>query len=157
MKQSLGAVWKFILGWIFVTILLTFFVQARDFYGNTPIIRRRQGVIEAFQLEAKVQESDDPTLEKQNPGDPALSKPTQPYSLLNDWLATADKPVYPSAQRCHEADFQKRLERTGNFRQLTNNYKRGDPDSCSGLTQDLTLAFYKNDPVEQMGCIQPFA
>lgn len=156
MKKTLGAAWMFILGWLFLTILLTFFVQARNFYGANPILRARQGVVEPFQSAPRVQDSEDPNLSGIKPGDPGLSNPREPYNLLSGWLTALDKPMYPSAKTCHEADFQTRLERTGNFRQLTNNYKRGDPDSCSAPIQDMTLAFYKTEPIPQYGCIQPF-
>lgn len=52
-----------------------------------------------------------------------------------------------TAQRCYESDFQTRLEITGNYRQMTNNYRRGDPDSCSAPNQDVALGFYKIDAV----------
>jgi hypothetical protein len=156
MKRALGTVWMCILGWIFLTILLAFFIQARDFYGANPIARARLGVMEAFQMQAKVQDSEDPSFAGMKPGDPGLAKPAEPYNLLNGWLNPLEKPVYPTAEKCHAVDFQSRLERTGNFRQLTNNYKRGDPDSCSTQLQDLTLAFYKTEPVPQYGCVQPY-
>jgi len=124
-------------------------------YGENPIIRARQEVIEAFVSKPPVEDSD---MGEGNirPGDPELANPREPYSLLKGWLKPLDNPMYPSAEKCHDVDFQVRLERTGNFRQMTNNYKRGDPDSCSGQTQDLTLAFYKTEPVPQDGCIQPY-
>ena len=150
MKRALGVALKFILGWIFLTILLVFFVQARDFYGANPILRPRLDKIEAFKNLPQDSE------ERTQGGDPGLDNPREPFNLLNGWLTPLDKPVYPTAKSCHDVDFQIRLERTGNFRQLTNNYKRGDPDSCSAPLQDLTLAFYKTDPVPQYGCIQPY-
>ena len=52
-----------------------------------------------------------------------------------------------NSQTCYETDFQARLEKTGNYRQLTNNYKRGDPDSCSAPLQDTAMGFYKVDAV----------
>jgi hypothetical protein len=58
-----------------------------------------------------------------------------------------------TAQTCYESDFETRLERTGNYRQLTNNYKRGDPDSCTAPLQDVALGYYKVDPVEPGGCL----
>ena len=150
MRKSLGAAWTFILGWIFLTILLVFFIQARDFYGANPIMRQRLDRVEAFKNPP--QDSEETT----QAGDPGLANPRQPFNLLGGWLPALDKPVYPTAKSCHDVDFQIRLERTGNFRQLTNNYKRGDPDSCSAPLQDFTMAFYKTEPVPQYGCIQPY-
>ena len=155
MKKHLGAMWMFILGWLFLTVLLAFFIQARDFYGPNPIFRARQGVVEPFQSAPKVQESDE-SKGGLKPGDPDLANPAEPYNLLNGWLSPLEKPMYPSAQTCRDVDFQTRLERTGNFRQMTNNYKRGDPDSCTAPIQDMTLAFYKTEPIPQSDCIQPY-
>jgi hypothetical protein len=103
--------------------------------------------MEAFQTQEKVIELPSAILGGMTPGDPELNTPRQPYALLKGWLPLSDDPKYLTAQGCHDSDFQIRLERTGNFRQLTNNYKRGDPDSCSGPIQDLSLAFYKTTPV----------
>jgi hypothetical protein len=71
------------------------------------------------------------------------------YLLLDNVLAAKTSKVgaSPTASRCYDDDFQKRLERTGNYRQMTNNYKRGVPDSCSGLTHELVNTFYE---VEQL-------
>ena len=150
MKRALGLALKFIIGWIFLTILLVFFLQARDFYGANPIVRSRLDKMEAFKNPPRDSE------EVLSAGDPGLDNPRLPFNLLNGWLPQLDKPLYPTAKGCRDVDFQVRLERTGNFRQLTNNYKRGDPDSCSTPLHDLTLAFYKTDPVPQYGCIQPY-
>ena len=154
MKKSLGRILSLILGWSCVVILLIFFIQARDYYGTSPIVRKRLSVVEAFQATAPVS-INETNLDGMEPGDPDLSS-RRPYSLLGDWLTLADEPTYLTAEGCRAVDFQTRLEKTGNFRQLTNNYKRGDPDSCSGLTQDLDLAFYKTTPIPNVGCAQPF-
>ena len=153
--KKIGGALAFILGWLFITIFLVFFVQAREFYGANPIVRRRISAVEAFQNKATVEDSDESAGKDMAPGNPDLSRPSQPFNLLNGWLNPLAKPMYPNAKTCHDLDFKGRLERTGNFRQMTNNYKRGVPDSCSGGLQDLTLAFYKTDPVPQYGCIQP--
>ena len=150
MKHAAGTLWGVILGWVFIMMLTVFYMQARSYYGANPILRQRQEVIEAFQ--AKVEDSPEPI----SGGDPRLLKPAEPYHLLNGWLNPLEKPLYTNAKSCHEYDFQSRLEKTGNFRQLTNNYKRADPDSCSAPIQAMTLAFYKADPIPQNGCIQPF-
>ena len=156
MKKALGRVWTVILAWLFIMILVTFFTQARYYYGSNPVVRPRQGVVEPFADKKEVVgENPDINMNGMSPGTADLAKPREPYSLLGNWLQLADTPLYKTAQGCHEVDFQTRLERTGNFRQLTNNYKRGDPDSCSAPIQDLTFAIYKNDPVPLGDCIQP--
>lgn len=157
MNKSLGRVWTFILGWVFIVLLFVFFIQARDYYGANPIVRRRLNVIEAFQSEkAKVLDVEDINLRGMRPANASIAKGREPYSLLNGWLPLATETIYKTAQGCHEVDFQARLEKTGNFRQLTNNYKRGDPDSCSAPIQDLTFAIYKTEPIPNTGCIQPY-
>jgi hypothetical protein len=146
MKKIVGKVWMFILGWLCITLLIVFLVQSRMFYGNNPIVRQRIETVEAF--ESRVEEKEAVHLNGMSPADDtSVTKPKESYSLLLDWLTLATEPKYIDADDCRSLDFQTRLERTGNFRQLTNNYKRGDPDSCSGPIQDLTLAFYKTTPI----------
>ncbi len=147
MKKPLGKVWIFILGWLLITLLVVFLLQSRMYFGDNPIVRNRLEVKEAFQTQEKVESVEDINLQKMSPADASLNQPRQPYSLLLGWLPLATEPTYTTAESCRGLDFQPRLERTGNFRQLTNNYKRGDPDSCSGPIQDLTLAFYKTTPI----------
>ena len=132
-------------GWLLVTILLAFFIQSQDYYnGENPIVRPRLERIEAFQSgrapEVTGLATDTGRLDA---GDPELKAPHVPYALLKDWFPTTAAPVYPDAQRCHEGDFQVRLERTGNYRQLTNNYKRGSPDSCTGTREEMNLGIYQ--------------
>jgi len=155
MKKSMNSL-IFILSWLFIILLVVYYIQGKEFYGANPIMRRRLEVKEAFQSPPVIQSNPDMTINGVSPGDPDLANLRQPYALLKDWLPLASEPIYKTAQTCHEADFQGRLEKTGNFRQLTNNYKRGDPDSCSGPIQDLTLAIYKTTPMPQTGCTQPY-
>jgi hypothetical protein len=128
-------------GWLLFTLILAFFIQSRDYYnGENPIIRPRLERIEAFQSgRGSAVGTNEPLVG----GDAALSSPREPYALLKDWFPTTDRPIYPDAQRCYGSDFQTRLERTGNFRQLTNNYKRGSPDSCLGTREEMNMGIYK--------------
>jgi hypothetical protein len=141
---NVKAAWSFILAWVFLMLFLALFIQSRDYYGNNPILRRRLGVVEPFQSKDTEGNGEVSAL---SPGDPDLNSPRTPYNLLNGWLPPADKQLRPTSEQCYGVDFQKRLEPTGNYRQMTNNYKRGDPDSCSGLNHDLVLGFYKVDPL----------
>ena len=147
MKKPLEKVWFFILGSLLILLLVIFLVQARLYMGSNPIVRQRIEVQEAFQNAKKVEDVEDINLQGMFPADASLNQPRQPYSLLLGWLPLATETTYTTAERCRGLDFQPRLERTGNFRQLTNNYKRGDPDSCSGPIQDLSLAIYKTTPI----------
>ena len=71
------------------------------------------------------------------------------YSLLSGVYTLKEKQTSSkmNSQRCYEGDFQKRLEQVGNFKQLTNNYKRGDPDSCSAPLQEFVSAYYDIKPL----------
>ena len=70
------------------------------------------------------------------------------YNLLTDVLELKGTGLGTlNAQSCYAGDFQTRIEKTGNYRQLTNNYKRGDPDSCSSAHQEFTNSFYKVVPL----------
>jgi hypothetical protein len=73
------------------------------------------------------------------------------YLLLSDSLpveSSADAPSRIScvnSRSCYATDFDRLLMQGGNYRQITNNYKRGYPDSCSSPYQELVLSFYKSD------------
>ena len=67
------------------------------------------------------------------------------YSLLVGVLPLKDGVGNFTAERCFQGDFNNRLEKTGNFKQMTNNYKHKDPESCSSTFQDSVGAFYKVD------------
>lgn len=144
-SQQIKAVWSFILAWAFLMLFLAVFIQMRDYYGNNPILRRRLGVIEPFQAQIDTTGAEEKsTLE---PDNAYLSSPREPYNLLNGWLAPATTQLHPTSEQCYSLDFQKRLEPAGSYRQMTNNYKRGDPDSCSAPDHDLVLGFYKAEPL----------
>jgi len=71
---------------------------------------------------------------------------TQPYHLLNDIMEQPrlkESISCVDSRSCYATDFQRTIEKTGNFNQLTNNYKRKYPDSCSAPLQELVLNFYK--------------
>ena len=71
---------------------------------------------------------------------------TQPYHLLNDIMEQPrlkESISCVDSRSCYATDFQRTIEKTGDFKQLTNNYKRKYPDSCSAPLQELVLNFYK--------------
>ena len=126
--------------------LLGLLYQSQFWMGKNPIVRARLNRIEPFQDKPVVQNVTE-NLANMEPDVTSLEQPREPYALLKDVL----QPLPPNvkgltAESCYGVDFQTRLEKTGNFRQLTNNYKRGTPDSCSTPDHGL-LAFYKPDPV----------
>ena len=81
---------------------------------------------------------------------PADVYDTQPYHLLSDIMAvprTKESISCVNSRNCYATDFSRMIEKTGTFRQMTNNYKRNYPDSCTAPTQELVLNFYKTDPM----------
>jgi len=74
----------------------------------------------------------------------------KPYHLLSDEFSalSPEKISCVNSRSCFATSFDRFLEQTGNFRQLTNNYKRGYPDSCSSPFQELVLSFYKTQPLD---------
>jgi hypothetical protein len=116
--------------------------------SSNPIVRPRLERIEPFQNSTSKSDVPNggavPATNSISPATLTLQNPREPYNLLNGVLPPSDAPApSPSSAACYDADFQKRLERTGNYRQLTNNYKRGVPDSCSAPNHDLVMGFYK--------------
>jgi hypothetical protein len=87
------------------------------------------------------------------PNSPSVADITDnvPYHLLKDQFRTPCKPEQLSqvnSRSCYATDFQRMIEKTGNYSQLTNNYKRGYPDSCTGTYQELTSSFYSVEPMK---------
>ena len=74
----------------------------------------------------------------------------KPYHLLSDEFdpLSPEKISCVNSRSCYATSFDRFLEQTGNFRQITNNYKRGYPDSCSSPFQELVLSFYKTQPLD---------
>ena len=121
-------------GLVFATILL---VYRKTSYDN-PIVRRRLERVEPFKNAEKTSDFEEETAA----AEATLNKPREPYSLLKDAIPLSSNRSSPTSQRCYDADFQSRIEKTGNYRQLTNNYKRGYPDSCSSPLHEFVLSFY---------------
>jgi len=102
----------------------------------------------------------DPKMSSQVPGNPLVNfPPNKPspvdfgnrsnYMLLSDELEPIDSGIScVNSRSCFATDFDRLVEKTGNYRQFTNNYKRGYPDSCSSPYQELVLSFYKDDGMQ---------
>lgn len=74
----------------------------------------------------------------------------QPYHLLGDEMPPpriTESISCVNSRSCYATDFERMVSKTGNYRQMTNNYKRGYPDSCSAPYQELVLNFYKADSI----------
>lgn len=110
---------------------------------------------------APVSEEDPSLLKMKVSSNPVLEYPpdspspadiynNQPYHLLADELQpprTKESISCVNSRSCYATDFERMISKTGNYRQFTNNYKRGYPDSCSAPYQELVLNFYKADPM----------
>ena len=69
----------------------------------------------------------------------------EPWTLLEKLRPTDQAvPHYgENALSCYAKDFWRGHERTGNYRQETNNYKQDYPDSCSSGRGEFVLSFYE--------------
>jgi hypothetical protein len=80
----------------------------------------------------------------------------KPYHLLDlESKGPPEKISNMTSRSCFAGNFERLLEQTGNFRQATNNFQHGYPDSCSAPYQELNLAFYKSKPtvIPPMNCL----
>lgn len=78
------------------------------------------------------------------PADATLEEPRIPYHLLGDYLKPAEERLANLKSECaYIADGQRRIEKTGTYGQITNNYKKEKPDNGSTLLRELSLSFYK--------------
>uniref|UniRef100_A0A6C0IHS7 Uncharacterized protein n=1 Tax=viral metagenome TaxID=1070528 RepID=A0A6C0IHS7_9ZZZZ len=142
---------------VFIVVLLLllrdapFYFQSKSLPGYD-----KHEVSEAFESSKKedklekTEKTEDPLFAFQpGSGEPVDLHNGQPYHLLSDEMGMPREKEALScvtSRSCYASDFQRILEKNGSFRQLTNNYKRGYPDSCSGLQQELTMNFYKTRP-----------
>ena len=86
-------------------------------------------------------DGDDLVNYKPGQGSPLSTK----YQLLADELKPLESGIScVNSRSCYAVDFERLPQKTGNFRQFTNNYKHGYPDSCSAPFQELTLSFYES-------------
>ena len=88
-----------------------------------------------------------------------LKAAAEPYQLLRDELPSVGPPDVISkvtAQSCFMGNFERLLEPTANYRQMTNNFKHGYPDSCTSPFHELVGSFYKGDGMRvnvPAGCV----
>jgi len=102
--------------------------------------------VSGFQNMTPAPVGDKPIKYVTGPADSMLN-PRVPYHLLQGVLEDAAVDDLPNtafnAQACYESDFANRIQLTGNYSQLTNNYRRKNPDSCSAPVHELVNNFYK--------------
>jgi hypothetical protein len=80
-----------------------------------------------------------------------IGKPFKSYDLLPGGKPEPRIAGGPTAQRCHTMDWARNLEVGGSYRQMTNNYKRKYPDSCSAPKHELILNYYEETPAPPPG------
>lgn len=99
---------------------------------------------------AFIKEEDENELLDNKPNGPSpVMKGREPYHLLSDIMGPPrlkESVSCVNSRSCYATSFDRILEKTGSYRQLTNNYKRGYPDSCSSPSQELVLNFYQASP-----------
>jgi hypothetical protein len=107
---------------------------------------KRPGQVSGFQDVRPAPVGEKPIQYVSGPADSALNARV-PYHLLQGVLEDAAVDDQPNtafnAQVCYESDFANRIQRTGNYSQMTNNYRRKNPDSCSAPVHELVNNFYK--------------
>lgn len=75
-------------------------------------------------------------------GSPAAFTPTGSYSLLTGVLPEKTKPGDLTAKSCYKTDFLAHTDKVGNYIQRTNNFRHGNPDSCSSPLTEFVQSFY---------------
>ena len=80
-----------------------------------------------------------------SPADASLNN-KDPYALLNDSMPVKaqSKAGNLTAKACYETDFIAQNQRTGNYEQLTNNFKHKGPDSCSAPLTEMVNTIYQS-------------
>lgn len=134
-------------------IFLLFVLTSQQFdYQNFFIARERINIKEPFEGNVPT-EKKEPVMgvlemAASGPADANIANQRKPYNLLNGVLPDDEKNRLSglSAQRCYEGNFQNRLQKAS-YRQVTNNYQRYNPDSCSAPFTELVTSFYKVDPL----------
>ena len=80
-----------------------------------------------------------------SPADANLNN-RDPYALLIDSMPvkTVSKAGNLTAKSCYETDFIAQNQLTGNYEQLTNNFKHKGPDSCSAPFTEMVNTIYQS-------------
>lgn len=123
-------------------------IQNFEFGSSFFVVRDRISVKEPFENAAEEPVLGVLEMSPTGPADANIANQRKPYNLLNGVLPDDERNRLSglSAQRCYEANFQNRLQKSS-YRQLTNNYKRLNPDSCTAPFTELVTSFYKVEPL----------
>jgi hypothetical protein len=134
--------------WALLAFLILLYIQNEE-SARYFLVRKAIAIKEPFAVEKVTVPIFTGTPEPAHGYSPAaadLEKSRAPYHLLKGVLpdAAEDKPSGLTAKACYEGDYHNRLQKTGDYTQVTNNYRHADPDSCSAGITDLVTSFYKN-------------
>lgn len=157
---------------LLLVIISALLVAARGFHvqgynlgraGAAPLQRRWwEDSASPFGVESFVgSKKESPLLDQEQKKDPVMEYPPgkpapvdlyrdTPYHLLSDRLGQPrdqESLSCVTSRSCYAVDAEAYLSKVGNYRQLTNNYKREYPDHCSSPHQELVLNFYKAESV----------
>lgn len=75
--------------------------------------------------------------------DPSTPQLKESNTLLNDVLQPASGPGNLSAKTCFATDFVAQNQKVGDYAQKTNNFKHGNPDSCSSPLTEFVNSIYR--------------
>lgn len=153
LKYLAAAIVLFVVGYIAVVYMQQMRMGLRESYrgGSQAIGGRTDGpaasTLNPADLEgfADVQGAAETTSES-GPA-PAFLTMRSPYHLLKGVLKDAPVDNQDNTKlnscACYAIDYENRIQRTANFVQRTNNYKRANPDSCSAPFHELVNNFYE--------------
>jgi len=119
-----------------IFFLCALFLFEKMSMNSFPIIRPALRVKEAFMNQPLKNDVYD------------ISNADKPYMLLTDVLEAKNCLGMLNAKRCYDGDFQTRIEKTGSYNQMTNNYRHGDPESCTAPFTEFVSSYYKVEPLE---------
>lgn len=144
-RYGWGPNWGWDPRWFYVT-----YAEPFTNAGKVPSSIGKLSFTRAHIDDAPANASADPVMEYPPNGPaPVIGQGREPYHLLKDELASVGPPDQISrvnSRSCYATDFSRLLE-SSSYRQLTNNYRHGYPDSCSAPFQEMVLSFYKTDGV----------
>jgi len=132
--------------YIIVVIILLFVAMSKHRITGNSMNTMKGYVYENFESPTNVSIMEFPP----NSPSPVELYNNQPYHLLNDEFASPrvkESISCVNSRSCYATDFENLISKTGNYRQLTNNYKKEYPDNCSTPLQELVLNFYKVTPM----------
>jgi hypothetical protein len=138
--------------WVMVLVLLVSLVGVRgrvDGWNSSAKQRAwwqdTAAPVEGFQSLGVREEQKEDDLEHIRVGAaPASLDRRHPYHLLGDVLPSETARASGVTSRsCWATDAEAQLSKVGSYRQLTNNWRREYPDSCSMGRQEMVLGFYE--------------